>query len=125
MKIGMIGLGKMGSNLARRLMRGGHECVVFDYHPEIVTQLAQEGATPSSSTDTLIQRLPRPRVVWVMVPAGPPTESVITAALYARFRSRKDHTFSEKVLSAMRFEFGGHVEEIKTGGSTNERRKIS
>jgi 6-phosphogluconate dehydrogenase len=70
MKIGMIGLGRMGSNMARRLMKAGHSCVVFDSAPAAVTGLAGEGATASSSTADLISKLSSPRVVWMMVPAA-------------------------------------------------------
>jgi 6-phosphogluconate dehydrogenase len=77
MKIGIIGLGKMGSNLTRRLMRGGHECVVYDVKPENVKALAKEGATPTSSIDEFVKALPKSRVVWVMVPAGKITESTV------------------------------------------------
>jgi 6-phosphogluconate dehydrogenase len=70
MKIGMIGLGRMGSNMARRLMKAGHSCVVFDNTPAAVTSLAGEGATASSSTADMISKLSTPRVVWMMVPAG-------------------------------------------------------
>jgi 6-phosphogluconate dehydrogenase len=79
MKLGMIGLGRMGANMVRRLMKGGHECVVFDLNPENIRQLATEGATGASTLDDLVGRLPRPRAVWVMVPAGGPTEKSIAA----------------------------------------------
>jgi 6-phosphogluconate dehydrogenase len=70
MKIGMIGLGRMGSNMARRLIKAGHSCVVFDNAAAAVTGLAGEGATGSSSTTDLISKLSSPRVVWMMVPAA-------------------------------------------------------
>jgi 6-phosphogluconate dehydrogenase len=74
MRIGMIGLGRMGANMARRLMKGGHECVVFDLNPENVKRLAREGASAAGSLDDLVGKLAPPRVVWLMVPAGEPTE---------------------------------------------------
>ena len=79
MQIGMIGLGRMGANMVRRLMRGGHECLVFDLNPENVTQLAAEGATPTQSMEDLVARLKAPRAVWIMVPAGDATEKTVEA----------------------------------------------
>ena len=78
MQLGMIGLGRMGANMVRRLMRGGHECVVFDLSPDNVKQLAGEGATGSDSLDDFIAKLNQPRAVWIMVPAGEATESTVT-----------------------------------------------
>ncbi|MDO5754575.1 phosphogluconate dehydrogenase (NAD(+)-dependent, decarboxylating) [Arthrobacter sp.] len=77
MQIGMIGLGRMGANLVRRLMRDGHECVVYDPDPKAVKALAGEGATGVSSVEELAEELAAPRAVWVMVPAGDITSSVI------------------------------------------------
>jgi 6-phosphogluconate dehydrogenase len=70
MKIGMIGLGRMGSNMARRLIKAGHGCVVFDQSTATVKTLAGEGATASTSTADLIAKLSAPRVIWMMVPAA-------------------------------------------------------
>ncbi|HKU21692.1 MAG TPA: decarboxylating 6-phosphogluconate dehydrogenase [Terriglobales bacterium] len=70
MQLGMIGLGRMGSNMVRRLMRGGHECVVFDMNPASVKQMAGEGATSAASLDELAHKLKKPRAVWLMVPAA-------------------------------------------------------
>jgi 6-phosphogluconate dehydrogenase len=77
MQLGMIGLGRMGANMVRRLMRGGHECVVFDLSPDNVKQIAGEGATGSDSLDDFIAKLNTPRAVWIMVPAGEATESTV------------------------------------------------
>ncbi|MGH3549941.1 MAG: phosphogluconate dehydrogenase (NAD(+)-dependent, decarboxylating) [Pseudonocardiaceae bacterium] len=77
MQLGMIGLGRMGANLVRRLMRDGHECVVYDHAPKAVEALAGEGATGVGSVQELAAKLTAPRVVWVMVPAGEITRSVI------------------------------------------------
>jgi 6-phosphogluconate dehydrogenase len=70
MQLGMIGLGRMGANIVRRLMRDGHECVVYDVGREAVAQLEGEGAVGSGSLDEFVEKLERPRVAWVMVPAG-------------------------------------------------------
>ncbi len=77
MQLGMIGLGRMGANMVRRLMRGGHECVVFDLNADNVKLLAGEGATGSNSLDDFIAKLTTPRAVWIMVPAGGATESTV------------------------------------------------
>ncbi len=79
MDIGMIGLGRMGGDMARRLMRGGHRVVVYDSQPEAVQLLVDEGADGASSIEDLAGQLPSPRVAWVMVPSGEPTESTIDA----------------------------------------------
>jgi len=70
MQLGMIGLGRMGANLVRRLLRGGHDAVVFDVNPESVDRLQREGAAGASSLDELAAMLSPPRAAWVMVPAG-------------------------------------------------------
>ena len=77
MQIGMIGLGRMGANMARRLMLGGHEVVAHATDPVAVRQIAHEGALGATSLDELAERLAPPRAVWVMVPAGAPTEQVV------------------------------------------------
>src|SRR3989338_6064229 len=73
----MVGLGRMGANMAQRLMRNGHECVVFDLNPKNVKQLESEGATGSSSLDDFVKKLSTPRAVWIMVPSGEPTEQTV------------------------------------------------
>jgi 6-phosphogluconate dehydrogenase len=70
MQLGMIGLGRMGANMVRRLMKDGHECVVFDVSPDAVKQLESEGATGSTSLGDLVEKLEQPRSVWIMVPAA-------------------------------------------------------
>jgi 6-phosphogluconate dehydrogenase len=70
MQLGMIGLGRMGANIVRRAMRDGHECVVYDVGPEAVAELEGEGAVGSHSLEELVEKLERPRVAWVMVPAA-------------------------------------------------------
>jgi len=70
MQVGMIGLGRMGANMVRRLMKGGHHCVVFDKNYGNVNQLAGEGATGAASLENFVRLLTPPRAVWIMVPAG-------------------------------------------------------
>ena len=77
MQIGMIGLGRMGGNMVRRLMKGGHTCVVYDQGADAVAAYAKEGATPAKSLQDMVAKLQKPRAVWVMVPAGGPTESTV------------------------------------------------
>ena len=77
MQLGMVGLGRMGANMTRRLMRGGHQLVVSDLSPDAVKELSGEGAGASSSLKDLIGKLKAPRAVWVMVPAGDPTEQTV------------------------------------------------
>ncbi|MGD9796655.1 MAG: phosphogluconate dehydrogenase (NAD(+)-dependent, decarboxylating) [Acidimicrobiia bacterium] len=79
MKIGMVGLGRMGANMAKRLVDRGHEVVGFDPNPATVSAAAADGAEAAASLDALVAALPRPRVVWLMVPSGEPTESTIAA----------------------------------------------
>ena len=77
MQIAMVGLGRMGANMARRLMRDGHEYVVYDRDPQAVASLAAEGATGAASLAELAERLTPPRAAWVMVPAGEITEGAV------------------------------------------------
>src|SRR5256885_1368676 len=70
MRIGMIGLGRMGANMVRRLVKGGHECVAYDRKPATVAALAAEGAQGANSLAELVRVLPAPRAVWIMVPAA-------------------------------------------------------
>jgi len=79
MRLGMVGLGKMGANMARSLMKGGHEVVVTDLSPDAVKGMATEGAVPSFSLDDFCSKLGSPRIAWLMVPAGGPTESTAQA----------------------------------------------
>jgi 6-phosphogluconate dehydrogenase len=80
MKLGMIGLGKMGGNMVTRLVRGGHQVVVYDLDPELTRKVGgAEGATAAGSLEEVVSLLPAPRVVWVMVPAGEPTEATLRA----------------------------------------------
>jgi 6-phosphogluconate dehydrogenase len=77
MQLGMIGLGRMGGNIVRRLLLAGHAAVVYDRSPEAVEKLASEGATPSDGLENFVAALTVPRVAWVMLPAGAPTDDTV------------------------------------------------
>ena len=77
----MIGLGRMGGNMAQRLLAGGHRVVAYDRNEEAAEALASQGALKTSSVPRLVEQLSQPRAVWVMVPAGAPTESTIQTLL--------------------------------------------
>jgi 6-phosphogluconate dehydrogenase len=79
MELGIVGLGRMGANMARRLMRDGHKIVAYDVNPDAIAALASEGAEGASSLQELASKLSAPRSVWVMVPAGEITESTVDA----------------------------------------------
>jgi 6-phosphogluconate dehydrogenase len=86
MQLGMVGLGRMGANLTRRLMRDGHDVVVYDVNPDAVAQLSAEGAVGTNSLDDFVAALTPPRAAWVMVPAGEITEQTVRG-LAQRFAS--------------------------------------
>ena len=86
MRIGMIGLGKMGGNMVTRLLQGGHEVVGYDLFPANVQAASDKGAIPATTLDELLAQLPSPRAVWVMVPSGKATEDTIMA-LAARMQA--------------------------------------
>jgi 6-phosphogluconate dehydrogenase len=77
MQLGIVGLGRMGGNIARRLMLNGHTTVVYDRDEQSRTVLANEGSTPADDLKSLVAALEKPRAVWVMLPAGAPTEDTI------------------------------------------------
>jgi 6-phosphogluconate dehydrogenase len=76
MQLGMIGLGRMGANMVRRLLKGGHRCVVFDRSPKTVNELVQEKATGSFSLQEFVTKLEKPRAIWLMVPAAAVDETI-------------------------------------------------
>ena len=77
MQVGIIGLGKMGANIARRLMRGGHDVVAFDLSPDAVAELSEEGASGARDLADLAGQLATPRAIWIMVPAGAPVDGTL------------------------------------------------
>jgi 6-phosphogluconate dehydrogenase len=79
MQLGMVGLGKMGANMTRRMLRGGHELVVSDLSPDAVKELVGEGAAGSASLEEFVGKLKTPRAAWIMIPAGDPTEKTVQA----------------------------------------------
>ena len=122
MRLGMVGLGRMGANMTRRLVRGGHEVVVTDLSPDNVKQISGEGAIASASLDDFVSKLGTPRVAWLMVPAGGPTEQTVQA-LGQRMKSGdiiidggnsyfKDDVRRSKQLS----EKGIHYVDVGTSG---------
>ena len=79
MQIGVIGLGRMGGNISVRLMRHGHDCVVYDASPDAIARIAKEGAKGAHDLADMVKQLTKPRAVWVMLPAGHITEQTIEA----------------------------------------------
>ena len=78
MQLGFVGLGKMGANMVHRIQRDSeHECVVFDHHQEAIDTAEGHGASGASSLEDLVSKLDAPRTVWIMVPAGEPTQSTV------------------------------------------------
>src|SRR6266852_3611456 len=80
MQLGMIGLGRMGANMVRRLIKGGHQCVVFDRSPDVVKDMSKEKAVGASSLADLVKKLEKPRAVWLMVPAAVVDKSIADLA---------------------------------------------
>ena len=123
MQIGMIGLGRMGGNMARRLMKAGHHCVVFGAHAKSREALAKEGATAADSPADLVQALTeRPRAVWLMLPAGgsPKRRSKVSAACWSRTTSSSTAEIpSTKTISAAPRQLAGkriHYVDCGTSG---------
>lgn len=81
MKLGMIGLGRMGANMVRRLIRNGHSVAVYNRTPDKTKEIASEGAIPTTSLEEFINALPSPRIVWLMVPAGKPVDDIIDSLI--------------------------------------------
>ena len=98
MQIGIVGLGRMGANIARRLMRSGHQCVVFDANLDASLALGREGATSSAALQDLVKRLAAPRTIWLMLPAGAVTETAIAELVRADGRRRHHHRRRQQLL---------------------------
>jgi 6-phosphogluconate dehydrogenase len=128
--LGMVGLGRMGANLVRRAMADGHHCVVYDPNADAVSSLAAEGATGTSTVADLVAALPAPRTVWVMVPAGHITESVVDELMgllspgdciidggnsYYRDDIRRGHAAAEKELDYLDVGTSGGVWGLERG----------
>ncbi|CAB4904524.1 unannotated protein [freshwater metagenome] len=128
--LGMVGLGRMGANLARRAMRDGHSCVVFDSNGSNIESLVNDGATGAQSLADLVAKLPSPRAIWVMVPAGHITEKVVTELIgllepgdalidggnsYYRDDIRHAHTCADKGIDFLDIGTSGGVWGIDRG----------
>src|SRR5438270_104765 len=179
MEMGMVGLGRMGGNMVLRLLERGHRMVAFDQSPDAVKAHAAKGAVGANSLEEFVKAFEqKPRVMWVMVPAGEPTtqsidkliergdpgdiiidgglaadpdlagikgwvedtgegrwtveaaidESVpvpiIAESLFARFRSRMENTFGDRMLAMMRNQFGGHAVVTDAKGEAARRRPV-
>ena len=85
MQLGMIGLGRMGANMVRRLLRGGHQCVVYDRGPQAVKELVKEQAVGAASLADLAKKLTKPRAVWLMVPAAAVDQTIAELPQQLRF----------------------------------------
>ena len=122
MKIGMVGLGKMGGNMTTRLLNGGHEVVVLDRNPEKVEKAVEDGATAAQNLGELVSQLDAPRAVWIMVPAGDPTE-VLISELSALFEAddilidggNSNYKESERRASSLQSK-GIHFVDVGTSG---------
>ena len=99
MQIAMIGLGRMGGNMVRRLLRGGHQCVVFDRSGDAVADLVREGATGASSLTDVVAKLDKPRTVWLMLPAGEITEGTLSALAASTVVNRSSWVTTSKCSS--------------------------
>src|SRR5215467_10964569 len=82
MQLGMIGLGRMGANMVRRLLKAGHQCVVFDRSPKVVEELVKEKALGAPSLQGLVKKIEKPRAVWLMVPAAVVDETIAELSAY-------------------------------------------
>src|SRR5260370_2275514 len=122
MQIGVIGLGRMGANIVRRRQRGQHECGAYDAVPAVAQRLAAEGLPATASLSDFLKRLIPPRVVWVMVPAGAPTED--TVSKLGELLQRDDviidggNTFSQDDIAraGLLRRKGIHYRAVVTGG---------
>ena len=98
MQLGMIGLGRMGANMVRRLMRAGHSCIVYDVSADAVKTMEVEGATGSSSLEDFVRKLEPPRPVWMMIPAALVDDMIGSLASDVAGRCRS-HTTSNRAIA--------------------------
>jgi 6-phosphogluconate dehydrogenase len=128
MQLGMIGLGRMGANMVRRLMKDGHQCVVFDRFPQAVQALSEEKATGASSLADFVGKLAQPRAVWLMVPAAVVDETIAelvplsrtltrssTAALYYIDDIRRAKTLADRRIDYLDVGTSGGVWGLERG----------
>ena len=99
MQLGMVGLGRMGANMVRRLMNAGHECVVYDVFPKSVEELVKEKAIGSSSLQDFASKLQKPRAVWLMVPAAVVDETIAGIVPLSRSRATSSSTAATRITS--------------------------
>ena len=124
MQLGMIGLGRMGANMVRRLLKGGHQCVVFDMSPKAVEELAQEKAVGASSLADLVKKLEKPRAVWLMVPAAV-VDSTIADLLPASRARRHPHRRRQFLLRRRHpARQGARAEGDPLRGRRDQRRRL-
>ncbi len=98
LELGMVGLGRMGAGIVRRLLNDGHRCVGYDVNADAVTALEGDGADGAESLAALAAKLSKPRAVWVMVPAGEITEQTISAVADVLEPGRRDHRRRQQPL---------------------------
>lgn len=148
MRIGMVGLGRMGAGITGRLVSGGHEVIAYDLNEDAVKEAISAGAIGVTTLTALVGHLPAPRAVWVMVPSGDGDLAsvapwvadsgegrwtvaeaialevpapVMTLALIQRLRSRDDNSFGDRLLAALRQQFGGHATRRESDGEPDAR----
>ena len=128
MQLAMIGLGKMGGNMTERLMRDGHQVVVFDRSPEVVQKYAALGAIGAGSPSEVARKMTAPRVVWIMVPAGKPVDDTIAALLPGLFKGDiiidgGNSNFRDTMRRAAELEQKGinFVDSGTSGGNQSQR----
>ena len=99
MQIGMVGLGRMGANMVRRLLRGGHACVAYDVNSSAADALAKDGATAARSLDTFVATLTTPRAIWMMVPAAVVDETIEALSTASSRRATSSSTAATRITS--------------------------
>ena len=118
MQLGMVGLGRMGGNIVRRLLRNGHTAVVFDQDPKAVAALVQEGAVGADSLDDFVAKLEAPRTAWVMLPAGDPTE-VTVMHIAGLMQPGPDGPIF--MINLLKFKAQAELEDMRTGADLDAK----